>query len=273
MEEGKKRPKNGLRNFPGMKKQPKLGRSKEPKKKYGPFSNLGKIKPGMSDYQKRTMVEFMKVKEGETLKQWQSRTRTRRVKEIDEVKELALMNPLRVMQRNRERNALASKNKYIIVQPVEREFDFMRYYGIVINFYSIKYGIRKEDLEVGFYFYTNIPFTKDRFNNALILITGSNAGKLNRFIKEGLIEEIIKTKKQYNKPDKFERTYLYKLSKEFVDRLTYVYRTLGKMNAIRMDQQPILSLLPPEAKQMIKDMNDEIMDIQTGRKPQDLIKK
>ncbi len=271
MEEGNR--KKGNRNFSGMKKKPKLGRPKEPKKKYGPFSVNGKIKPGMSDYQKRTMNEFMKVREGETQKEWERRTARRRVKEIDEIKELSLMNPLRVMQRTRERNAIASKNKFIVVQPVEREFDFMRYYGIVINFYSIKYGIRKEDLEVGFYFYSNIPFTKDRFNNALILITGSQDKKLNRFLKDGLLEEIIKTKKQLNGPDKYEKTYLYKLSKQFVDKLTYIYRTLGKMNGIRMDQQPILSPLPPEAKQMIQDMNDEIQDILTGRKPQDLIKK
>lgn len=271
MEEGNR--KKGNRNFSGMKKKVKLGRPKEPKKKYGPFSLNAKIKPGMSDYQKRTMKKFMEVREGETIEQWKRRTATRRIKEIDEINELALMNPLRVIQRKRDRNAISSRNKYILVQPVEREFDFMRYYGIVINFYSIKYGIRKEDLEVGFYFYTNIPFTKDRFNNAMILMTGTNVGKFNRFMKDGLLEEIIKTKKQLNGPDKYEKTYLYKLSKQFVDKLTYIYRTLGKMNGIRMDQQPILSPLPPEAKQMIQDMNDQIQDILTGRKPQDLIKK
>lgn len=271
MEEGNR--KKGNRNFSGMKKKVKLGRPKEPKKKYGPFSLNAKIKPGMSDYQKRTMKKFMEVREGETIEQWRRRTEKRRVKEIDEIKELALLHPLRVMQRNRERNSIASKNKFIIVQPVEREFDFMRYYGIVINYYSILYGIRKEDLEIGFYFYSNIPFTRDRFNNAMILMTGSNGGKLNRFMKEGLLEEIIKTKKQFNASDKYEKTYLYKLTKDFVKKLTYIYRTLGKMNGIRMDQQPILSPLPPEAKQMIQDMNDHIMDIQTGRKPQELIKK
>lgn len=268
-----KNPNGKKRNYSGMKKKPKLGRPKEPKKKYGPFSVNAKIKPGMSTYQKRTMNEFMKVREGETLEQWKRRTEKRRVKEIDEIKELALMNPLRVLQRNRERNAIASKNKFIVVQPVEREFDFMRYYGIVINYYAIKYGISKENLEVGFYFYTNIPFTRDRFNNALILMTGSNTGKLAKFIKEGLLEEIIKTKKQFNAPDKYEKTYLYRLTKQFVFKLNCIYRTLGKMNGIRMDQNSILTPLPPEAKQMISDMNDEIQDILTGRKPQDLIKK
>jgi len=82
------------------------------------------------------------------------------------------MHPLQVSLRSRERNSVESKNKYIFVQPVVREFDFMRYYGIVIKYYSIKYGIRVEDMQLGFYFYTNIPFTKDRFENAAVLHLG-----------------------------------------------------------------------------------------------------
>jgi hypothetical protein len=255
------------KRFPGMKKQPKFGRKKEPKKKYGPFSLNAKIKPGMSPYQKRTMVEFMKVREGETIQQWEKRTSRRRVKEVDEVKELSLMHPLRVLQRSRERNVLASKNKFIVVQPVVREFDFMRYYGIVINYYAIKYAIRKEDFEVGFYFYSNIPFTRERFENVMVLMTGNKAGKINRFIKDGMLEEIIKMKKTLNAPDKETRTYLYRLTKNFVFVLTNIYRMLGKMNTLRLTQ-PLFTPLTAEEKQIIKDMNDEIQDIQTGRVPQ-----
>jgi hypothetical protein len=89
------------------------------------------VKPGMSDYQKKTMVKFCRCEKAK-LRAVEKRTVTRRVKEIDEIKELAIMHPLRIKQRKRERNAL--KNKYIIVQPTERDFDFMRYYGIVCNF-------------------------------------------------------------------------------------------------------------------------------------------
>lgn len=274
MEEENKKPekpkKNKSRHYPGMKKQPKIGKPKQPKKKYGPFSQLGKIKRGLTDYQKRTMAEFMKVREGETLEQWRKRTARRRVKEIDEIKELSLMNPLRVMQRNRERNAIALKNKYLIVQPVEREFDFMRYYGIVGNYFAIKYGLRKEDIEVGFYFYTNLPFTRDRFENVMMLVTGSKTKKLARWINEGLLEELIKVEKQYNGPDKHVKTHLYRLTRSFVDKLTYLYRTLGKMNKISV-HNPLYAMLSKEEKQIIKDMNDHIEDIMTGRKPQEKI--
>lgn len=264
------KPKKKPKRFPGMKKQTKLG-PKPKKKVYGPFSKSMKIKPGMSDYQKRTMVEFMKVRPGETLAQWRLRTAYRRIKDADEINELSSSHKLRIMQRSRERNVQKNKNKYIKVQPVEREFDFMRYYGIVINYYAIKYGVRKEDLEVGFYFYSNIPFTKVRFDNALVLMTGTNQGKLNRFLKEGLIEELKHRIVNQLGNNKYEKTDLFRLTKSFVDRLTYIYRTLGKMNGIQL-AQPIFTGLSPEIKQIIADMNDEVQDILTGRKPQDLIK-
>jgi hypothetical protein len=256
-------------DFSGMKKKPHRGRYK---KKYGPFSQSMKVKPGMSDYQKKTMFKFLQVREGETQEQWRKRTVTRRVKEIDEIKELAIMHPLRIKQRKRERNAISTKNKYIIVQPTERDFDFMRYYGIVCNFYAIKYGIRKEDIEIGFYFYSNIPFTKDRFDNASVLMTGSNAGKLARFVRDGLGEEVLhKIVNPNTRKLKYKKTELFRLNNDFVKMLTQIYKTLGKMNGIRI-AQPTLTGLPPEVKQIITDMNDHITDVQTGRKPQILIK-
>lgn len=254
-------------DFSGMKKKVKRGPAKK-KKKYGPFSKIMKVKPGMSDYQKKTMIKFMQVQEGETQEQWRKRTATRRIKEIDEIKELSIMHPLRIKQRKRDRDAITSKNKYIIVQPTEREFDFMRYYGIVCNFYAIKHGIRKEDIEIGFYFYSNIPFTKDRFDNASVLMTGTNGGKLARFVRDGLGEEVLhKIVNPKTRKLKYEKTQLFRLTNEFVKILNQIYRTLGKMNGIRI-AQPTLTGLPPEVKQIITDMNDEIQDIQTCRKPQ-----
>jgi hypothetical protein len=258
-------------DFSGMKNKVKRGPTKK-KKRYGPFSKCMKVKPGMSEFQKKTMIKFMQVRDGETPEEWKKRTARRRVKEIDEIKELAIMHPLRIKQRKRDRSAIVSKNKYIIVQPTEREFDFMRYYGIVCNFYAIKHGIRKEDLEIGFYFYSNIPFTKDRFDNAAILMTGNNLGKMYRFVKEGLCEEVLrKIVNPHTRKLKYEKTQLFRLTNEFVKILNNMYRTLGKMNGIRI-AQPTLTGLSPEVKQIIRDMNDHIQDIQTGRVPQEPIK-
>lgn len=268
-EKPKKQPSKTKLRYPGMKKLPKFGNKKGVKlKKYEPLTYKGKLKYGLSEGQKRTNAEFMKVREGETIEQWKKRTRRRRVMEVDEIKELALTNPLRIHFRNRERNKAEIRNKHIMVQPVEREFDFMRYYGIVINYCSIKFGVRVEDFQLGFYFYTNIPFTKDRFDNAAVLHLGTCAGKLHHFIKNGYLEEVMHKIKHYEAPNTYERTHLYRLTQGFVNKLTYIYRILGKMNTIQLNQ-PLFSSLSPEIKQMIQDMNDQIMDIQTGRKPQE----
>lgn len=264
---------NENKKWPGMKKQPKSGYPKgKHKKPFEPVTYGGRLKYGLSEYQKRTNAEFLKVKDGETKEQWQKRTRCRRVKEVDEIKELALMNPLRVILRSRERNTVESKNKYITVQPVVREFDFMRYYGIVINYYSIKYNIRVEDMQLGFYFYTNIPFSKDRFENAAVLHLGTSKGKLNYFINNGYLEEVFNLQKHYNREDTKEKTHLYKLTKEFVKQLTNIYRTLGKMNKIRLTQ-PIFTGLSGEIKELIMEMNNEIQEIQNGSKPHEKLTK
>ena len=263
--------KNIDKMFPGMKKQPAVGRPKGYRKKYEPLTYKGKLKFSLSDYQKRTNSEFMKVREGETIEQWKKRTVHRRVRDVDEIKELALMNPLRVNLRSRERNAEQIRNKFIIVQPIEREFDFMRYYGIVINYYSIKYGIKVEDMQLGFYFFTNIPFTKDRFENAAVLHLGTMRKKLTEFLSKGYIEEVLNNQRHYGKENTHDKTHLFKLTKDFSKRLTFIYRTLGRMNGIRINQTTLTGL-DPEVKQIIMDMNDEIQEIQTGRKPQDKIK-
>lgn len=244
-------------------KKPKKYRKKQP---LGPYTYTGKIRTGMTPGQKRNMNKFMAVREGETEEQWRKRTAHRRVIEYDEALEHSYMSKVRVMARAEERKSIEIKNRFVLVKPLVKDFDFMRYYGIVINYSCIKYGISVEDLQMGFYFYSNIPFTKERFNNAAVLHYGTNHKKLSVFIKNGYIEEILFTKKVFERPDKIEKTNLYKLTKGFVALLTYIYRTLARMNGIRIPQ-PTLTPLPPEAKQIIMDMNDEIMDIQTGRKP------
>lgn len=256
--------------FPGMKRKYKNQEEKsryKPVKKYGPFSYTGRLKPGLSDYQKRTMNKFMEVKEGETLEQWRKRTSRRRVLDDDEIEKLSVQNPIRVKVRKSAERKTKGLNKTIYPQAIVREFDFMRFYGIVINYFSIKYGIRKDDLEVGFYFYENVPFSKKRFENAMILHSGTHLRKFNRWINGGLLEPLLKLHKNPRTGEaKHLNTHLFKLNKHFAEKLTYIYRTLARMNDIRV-KQPIFSPLSDEIKELIYNMNDEIRDIQLGRKP------
>jgi hypothetical protein len=52
-------------DFSGMKNR---DQKKRRRKKYGPFSKCMKVKPGMSEFQKKTMIKFMQVRDGETRK-------------------------------------------------------------------------------------------------------------------------------------------------------------------------------------------------------------
>jgi hypothetical protein len=257
--------------YPGMKSKGKG--PGQPKKKPVKYSDLkpfeGKPKANLTQRQLNTFNEFIKVKEGETQEQWEKRTRRRRLITEKEITQLSKTHKLQIHLSKRAKSAAEIRNNVLRIRPVVRDFDFMKYYGIVINFYSIKYGIRKDDLEVGFYFYEGIPFTRERFDNACILNSGVMLGKFMRFKKSNYIAEIIKTDKRLDKPDKKSKTGLFQLSKAFANKLTYIYRVLGKMNGIRMYHQKEITPLNEELREIIYEMNLEIMEIQTGKKPQE----
>lgn len=256
--------------YPGMKKKGKSsGPVKKPPVKYRdlkPFE--GKPKANLTQGQLKSFNEFIKVKEGETQEQWEKRTRSRRVITEKEITQLSSTHKLQIRAVKKSKKAVEYQNSVLSVRPIIRDFDFMKYYGIVVNFYSIKYGIRKDDIEVGFYFYDGVPFTRDRFENACILNSGVMTGKFLRFKKNKYITEKIKTDKRFNLPDKKTNTGLYSLDKNFAVKLTYIYKVLGKMNGIRLYGQTAITPLNEELRQMIYDMNLEIMEIQTGQKPQ-----
>jgi hypothetical protein len=63
-----------------------------------------KVKPGMSDYQKKPWLNSCRCRGRNSGAG--KRTATRGVKEIDETKELAIMHPHVIAKRNQDRNAL-----------------------------------------------------------------------------------------------------------------------------------------------------------------------
>jgi hypothetical protein len=69
-----------------------------------------------------------------------------------------------------------------------------------------------------------------------------------RFVKERCFVE--KNRYPHTRKLKYEKTQLFRLTNEFVKILNNMYRTLGKMNRIRI-AQPTLTGLSPEVKQII----------------------
>jgi len=254
------------RRLSGMKKNP-YAKKKKQKRTYKAKVYKGRIIMGVNQTQRERLNEFLKVREGETLEQWKKRTTMNRVSDVDEAEELRLTKKLLVYHHKKDKAKYEQDNKYIRVQKIPIYFDFMRYYGVVVNYFSVKYGVRIEDYQMGFYFYSNIPFTRERFEHDAVLHFGTKRGKMSHFISNGYLEEIIKRVKRYKEEDEYERTSLYRLTSTFTRKLTEIYGVLGKMNTIRTDQHPFINL-SPEIQQILTDLNDEITDIQTGRKPQ-----
>lgn len=252
-------------SFPGMKKKPKFGQPRKPPMKYRdlkPFD--GKPKPGLSQHQLKTFDKFMARKPGETKEQWDKRTRSRRVIREDEIDTLPKNSRLRVQKIKKIQKEIEYKNRCVVSTTVDKDFDFLKYYGIIMRFFSIKYDIKKVDLEVGFYFYENLPFTKERFENICVMVTGCSTGKFNYFRRMGYVKEIVKQQKTRTKTVDL-KTNLFKLSRGFVHQITEVYSILGRMKELRMGQKTVTPYAQ-ELRDVLFEMNEEIMDIQLGRK-------
>lgn len=253
------------KTFPGMKKKVYKGRPKGPTMKRKDLKPIDcKLKYGLSTWQLKTMDSFMKLRDGETQEQWDKRTKRRRVLRDDEISKLSPTNTLQLARKKKYKRSVEERNKYIRVLAHERDFSFLKYYSIISRYYSIKYGIRKDDLEVAFYFYENTPFTKDRFNNICVMTTGFNTARFNRFLKNKYIREIIKTQK-FVDGNKQVKTGLYLLENGLVIKLTEIYKVLAGFKELLLNKQQSVSM-PIEIKDILMEMNAEIMDIQSGRK-------
>ena len=256
------------KKFPGMKKKVYKGSAKVAPVKYRdliPFE--GKPKANLTQFQLKKFNERLKLRDGETREQWEKRTARWRVQSEEEIKRLPATNKLSVVMRRTQKKSIESQNKYLIAKRIPREFDFMKYYATVANFYSIKYGLRKDDMEVGFFFFDNIPFTRERFENACVLGTGTASGKFSRFLKSGYILPVMHRTLKLGQPYKSKATDLYHFNKGFINKLTMIYRVLGKMNTIRMYHEKTITPLNDELREMIYEMNMEILEIQKGKKP------
>lgn len=243
---------------------------KKPPTKYSDLMDFGcKPKTGMSQHQLKTYNKFMKVKDGETREEWLKRTRTRRVVEKDEIKDLPDTNKLRIYEKKKSHNSREYHNRLLKDQSAVRNFDFLKYYGMVMNYYAIKYGMKKEDLEVGFYFYEYGFFTKDIFHNVCVLIYGSSKGHFNRFLSDEYICPVVKTNKNSQFKEVEVDTGYYKLHHGLVLRLKEIYEVIAKKKPLRVGgtNGSHASLLSKEEKQLFQDMNQDITEILAGNKP------
>lgn len=265
--------------YRGMKIKPKVG---YPVGKYktnhwakgkidkGDFE--GKVRKNLSVLQKRNLAEFLKVREGETKEQWEKRTRRRRIIPESEMSRLCNKNPIKINFRKRKKKLRGYLNKLIVMDILETEYDYLRFYGIVLNYYSILHHLPKHYFEIGLYFNNNMPFDRERFENVVILNTGNCESDFNCFLRHKLIVNVFRTEKNIKGNLKHFKTGLYRLSPAFIIVLKSMYRTLARLKPLATLNKSFLTPLPKETVQIIHEMNDEINAILKREKEPILIK-
>ena len=113
------------------------------------------------------------------------------------------------------------KEKRPVVVTRNGEFDFLKYYRLVIYWASKQYGITRADLELLFYFYNEKPFTKDQFEDACYVMMWDK-NRLDRFLEEGIIEEYAVR----GETGRINSVPIYKLSLKTRRRIASIYDRL-----------------------------------------------
>ena len=215
--------------------------------------------------------EMKKVRPHETMKAWENRIRKYNLMTEKQIQRIINQKKFVIKTRKRSRETIAKNkktfNEVIWVEFFEKQFDFLSYYGIVLNFFSIKYGVRKMDLEICMAFYNNKIIDPNSFSNICILNAGNSSNFLSRFIKNGYISEILNhTKKATSEDVKSTKTNMYKLSIGMSFMISEIYKIIAKLNTLK--EHRYKGMFPKELEQEFVKMNAEINDYLIGDKKQ-----
>jgi hypothetical protein len=217
--------------------------------------------------QKQSRTEFLKVRDGETLEEWEKRTQGRRILGKKQPVYIRKVPKTRVYTSPRKQPPKQrANNKKILFRFIEKPQDFLNIYPIVIRWASIRHNILKDDLELGYYFYNGAPFTAKRFNELCVQL-GAVRGVFARFKKKGYISVISVVDKKKDAID----TDFYLLSSSFVVVIKNIYEQLSRINKIKIDldwRDAKKNYIEPHPKmrELLEQMNTEIEEIQNGIK-------
>lgn len=215
--------------------------------------------------------EMKKVRPNETMKTWENRIRKYNLMTEKQIQRIINQKKFVIKTKRRTREAIKKNkknyNEEIYVEFHEKQFDFLSYYGIVLNFFSIKYGVRKMDLEICMAFYNNKIIDPNSFSNICILNAGTSVNFLNRFKKNGYISDILNHKKSVKTGTlKSSTTNMYKLSIHMSVMITEIYKIITKLNTLK--EHKYKGMFPKELENEFVKMNSEINDYLNGDKKQ-----
>lgn len=236
-----------------------------------------RVNPILTERRKKINAERRKVRKNETINNWESRVR--KYKLMSEEKIQKKIDQKKICVRRRKELTKSKEKRRIIlntfIRPFirDKDYDYLKWYGAIVNYFCIKYAVSKNDVEIMFMLYNNQIFNKERFDNVCILING-NVGKYwSFFIKEGLLTKV--NQKITNKDQTITTKYtdVYMLSEKASIFVGQIYIHLTKIKKFYINhRKPELNLYPKGALELILEMNAETEEFLTGLKEQLRIK-
>jgi len=232
----------------------------------------------LSAYQRRTHVNFMKVRKGETHEKWLHRTRFRRMLSPEELqtykqgkKQIKVILGDKPKRRSRIKYQ-RTLDKEIIIQLEKKDYGFLRNLPLIMGWASAKYDIANYDLQIGLLFYNNsYPFTQEQFDKRLCILP-SPQRSFARFKRLGYVREIKNRRKYFEKEVEYG-TGLYLLSASFNKAIDDVYNKMILLGAfenigktINYNKKNLKTKEEQDIFAELKKMHAEFMDILQGVK-------
>jgi hypothetical protein len=133
----------------------------------------------------------------------------------------------RPMKRRGERTVTKKyKKKNVKIITANREFDFMKFYGIVKRWASVQYNLTIDEIEMMMYFYSEPLFTKKEFDIYNTAMLHKNKS-IKRFVDMGIVDSL-----PGNSSIKVAGNRLYKLSVQANRRVASIYKKLTLQDSI-----------------------------------------
>lgn len=225
------------------------------------------IKKDERDKSNLTTKEFLKVKKDESKPQWEERTQKRRVFGVTEKFDIRIAKNGQLKAQKRtltgKKREVMLKINYLFCQ---KPYDFLKSYAFVMRWAVVRYGVIKDDLELGYYFYEGTPFTKLEFERKCIQL-GSVRGVFRRFYSKGYIMPFA----IISHSGAVRNTEYFSLTVEYSNLIKKIYGILSKVAPFTFDTSNGYGKQSPELMELLLNMNTEIEEILTGLKKQEEI--
>lgn len=253
------------RKFNGRAKGSKNKIKGQPQEKKQVFNSA---KADFRDESNLSSQESLKVREGETKEQWEKRTYKKRLygnATKDNKIKIAQNGKLYLHKRFKKHERM--KALAISIRVIERPYDFMKMYALIMRWANVKYGVLQNDFEIGYYFYEGTPFTKQEFESVCTLL-GSVRFVFSRFIKKGYIQNVVILTSHGIE----RKTEYYQLTMKFTGAIKTIYGLITKTTTVNMSNRGYVEKMSDSLRAEIEKLNDEIGEILKGNQKQETIK-